>query len=213
MKEDKDVGFEYLTSPDSSYSGLTYGQWTVKWWQWAVSIPAGKNPLLDDRGVNVSMNQPRQDVWFLAGVWAQQKQTHFPSRKCSIPSGTALLIPILNCEGDFIELPEMKKEDELLDYVSKQVLTVDKKECFVDDLPIPPQRVKSDPQFFELDVHPDFDRYHKGGGRTRATSDGYWVFLKPLPEGKHTIRFAGSYYDRDGNNLVSGASYEITVGK
>ena len=56
-------------------------------------------------------------------------------------------------------------------------------------------------------MHPDFDRCHTGG-RTRAGSDGYWVFLKPLPRGKYNIQFEGSYeYGR----LSSGAHYEISI--
>ena len=29
-------------------------------------------------------------------------------------------------------------------------------------------------------------------GKTRAAADGYWIFLKPLPKGKHTLQFNGS---------------------
>jgi hypothetical protein len=198
---------EYYDAGETAY-GLTYGQWTVKWWRWALSIPADKNPLLDETGVNASINQP-QNVWFLGGIWAVGNEVkQLPSRNCLIPAGSSLLIPILNCEADYIELPEIKNEQGLLSYVSAQVNTVEKKECYVNDKSVSPQRVTSDPQIFDLYVHPDFDRYHKGGGKTRATSDGYWVFLKALPEGEHSIRFEGSY---EHGKLVSGASYKIKI--
>ena len=30
------------------------------------------------------------------------------------------------------------------------------------------------------------------GGYTNATADGYWVFLKSLPQGEHNLYFHGS---------------------
>jgi hypothetical protein len=34
--------------PGSKPYGLTYGQWSIKWFQWALSIPNDKNPINDD---------------------------------------------------------------------------------------------------------------------------------------------------------------------
>jgi hypothetical protein len=37
----------------STYSkpyGVTYGEWTAKWWQWVYSIPRNVNPSYDDSG-------------------------------------------------------------------------------------------------------------------------------------------------------------------
>ena len=36
--------------PDSNPYGLTYGDWTARWWQWAYSIPKDVNPSYDDTG-------------------------------------------------------------------------------------------------------------------------------------------------------------------
>ena len=72
-------------TPDSLVSGLSYGQWTVKWWQWSLSIPADRNPVLDNTGINAGENQP-EDVWFLAGIWADGNTMKiFPKRECKIP--------------------------------------------------------------------------------------------------------------------------------
>jgi hypothetical protein len=192
---------------DSTVSGLSYGQWTVKWWQWALSIPKESNPLLDKTGTYAGQKQ-HKDVWFLAGIWADDDEEKiFPKRKCKVPRGRPLLIPILNCEADPIEHPEIRNDQDLLDHVSAQMHKIVKKECFVNEEHIPPQKIRSDPIIFELDLHPDFDRLHVGQ-RTRASADGYWVFLKPLPRGKYNIRFEGSYeYGR----LSSGANYDISI--
>ena len=34
-------------SSDSNLYGLTYGEWTAKWWQWAYSVPKDVNPSFD----------------------------------------------------------------------------------------------------------------------------------------------------------------------
>jgi hypothetical protein len=47
-----------------------------------------------------------------------------------------------------------------------------------------------------------------------AISDGYWVFLKPLPPGNHTIHASGSLVDFTTTgtlNFASESIYHITV--
>ena len=195
-------------SSDSSYAGLTYGQWTVKWWQWAISNPSIKNPVVDDTGQFASINQPIS-VWFLAGVLADEKRDRkFPRRECNIPTGRPILIPILNCETDSVEYPELKKDSDLLSHLKKQVDSIENRSCYINSQEVPPVRVRSDPMIFEIYVHPDFDQKHNKGGLSRAAADGYWVFLKPLPAGKYNINFEGSC---ENGRLNSGAEYQVTV--
>ena len=52
--------------------GATYGTWTVKWWQWLLSIPLDMNPLTDQTGRYWNSAQPLSDVWFLAGNFGSQ---------------------------------------------------------------------------------------------------------------------------------------------
>ena len=194
---------------DSIVSGLSYGQWTVKWWQWALSIAKDINPVFDKTGIYAGQAQPKaKDVWFLAGIWADHEgEKIFPTRKCEVTRTKSLLIPILNCEADPIEYPDINRDQDILDHVSGQMDKVVKKECYVNEELIPPQKVSSDPTIFELDLHPDFDRFQEGQ-RTKASADGYWVFLKPLPRGKYNIRFEGSY---EYGSLSSGAEYDISI--
>jgi hypothetical protein len=200
------MNIEYYSS-DSKYAGLTYGQWTVKWWQWALSIPANRNPVVDETGEKASESQPKE-TWFLAGVLADENEKRkFPSRECSIPVGIPTLIPVLNCEADTLYYPELKNDQDLLDHVRKQAESIEKKEFYINDELIPPQRVHSDPSVFELDIHRDFDKFHNGG-HTRAVADGYWVFLKPLPMGEYALRFSGSC---ENGRLNSGADYRIRI--
>jgi hypothetical protein len=43
--------------PNSHPFGRTYGEWSAKWWQWAVSIPASNSPITDTTGANCAVNQ------------------------------------------------------------------------------------------------------------------------------------------------------------
>lgn len=51
-------------------------------------------------------------------------------------------------------------------------------------------------------------------GTTQAVSDGYWVLLKPLSAGNHTIHMAGSVVNYAAgalNNFANEVTYHITV--
>ena len=60
--------------------GATYGEWSARWWQWALSIPAAVNPILDATGANCARDQV-DDVWFLAGTFGGTV-----TRSCTIPA-------------------------------------------------------------------------------------------------------------------------------
>ena len=72
-------------SIDSKPYGMSYGQWTGKWWQWMLSSPQNVSPLTDQTGNNCGKNQ-NGPVWFLAGT------TGGPAtRSCNIPAGKSML--------------------------------------------------------------------------------------------------------------------------
>jgi hypothetical protein len=192
---------------DSRPYGKTYGQWTVKWWQWALSIPEFMNPVVDEVGKNASVNQPAANVWFLAGKFGTENKD-FPHRECGIPFGRAILFPVINCEANPLEYPQLNTEEEIVDYVSKDEDAIVKKECFLNDVKIPIERVRSDPPAFPLIISRDNALGVKGGGSTIAAADGYWVFLKSLPRGEHTLHFAGAC---ENGRLNSGAHYHLKV--
>src|SRR6478609_9348552 len=48
--------------------GSTYGEWTAKWWQWALSIPKDINPGGDTSGKYCALKQSGP-VWYLSGTF------------------------------------------------------------------------------------------------------------------------------------------------
>ena len=165
------------------------------------------NPVLDESGKFASVNQPSRHVWFLAGKIGSENK-NIPKRTCNIPASRSILFPVINCEANPLESPELVTKRDLMDHVSNDENTIVLKESFVDDKYVTPQRVKSDPEVFEveLDVNNAFGVV--GGGKTFAAADGYWVYLKPLPPGKHSICFRGSC---EYGKLNSGADYHLEV--
>jgi hypothetical protein len=195
----------FYTGESAPY-GKTYGHWTVRWWQWALSIPKSKSPLLDVTGEYSHVNQPSENVWFLAGKMANETMD-VPNRFCTIPAARSILFPVINCEANRLEYPELKTEHDILERVERDEDTIVRKECTMNGKSIPAQRIKSDPLIFELRINED-NPINVKGGTVQASADGFWVFLKPLSTGQYSISFQGSC---EFGKLNSGANYRLKI--
>ena len=187
--------------------GKTYGQWTVEWWRWAYSMSKSQSPLLDTTGEKSSINQPENDVWFLAGIFGTDGQVVLPKRKISIPYGRSILFPVINCEKNSIEDIDLKTDADLIRHVREDEDNIVRKDAFINGIKLPVERIPSDPLVFELTYCHDNAR-GVVAGTARAAADGYYVFLKPLPKGNYDIQFRGSC---EAGRLNSGANYQLAV--
>src|SRR5512134_2842630 len=70
--------------------GQTIGNWGQSWWQWALSFPTIVNPVVVDGSVDCTAGQSGK-VWFLAGNFGGTSE-----RTCTVKSGKALFLPLLN---------------------------------------------------------------------------------------------------------------------
>lgn len=193
-------------TPAAKPYGKTYGYWTVRWWKWFLSTPKSINPVVDWSGKFAYVNQPSNDVWFLAGkVVSEDKK--LPRRFCRIPTGRSILFPVINYEANQLEFPELRTFEDIVDRVKLEEDTITEKTCCVNGISIPPQRVRSDPIIFWLRFGADNVTNAKGGN-AYGSADGYWVFLKPLLPGNYDISFHGSC--RYGK-VYSGARYHIEI--
>jgi hypothetical protein len=164
---------------------MTFGEWTAKWWQWAYAIPKNTNPSYDDTGRYCTVNQ-NGPVWFFPGSYGKDVL-----RQCTVPSGKAILFPILNSECSFAEFPNLNNEEqlrlcakEIQDSVTKTKASIDGKNI----TNLEEYRVQSPLFNFTL---PENNIVDLPPQSTQAVSDGNWVFLKPLSEGEHLISFKG----------------------
>jgi hypothetical protein len=75
---------------------MTYGEWSAKWWQWALTQPSAVNPVTDTTGEHCAQGQSGS-VWFLAGTFFDPAGPIATiARDCTVPIGKALYFPVLN---------------------------------------------------------------------------------------------------------------------
>lgn len=169
---------------DSKPYGLTYGEWSAKWWQWALSIPSTTNPLTDTTGEFCGENQSG-NVWFLAGTIGGSA-----TRTCTIPAGKAIFLPIVNqfdcCEsGQTVE--DMRKNVTFqIDNVTS--MTFDLDGVHLKNL----LNYRAQSPVFSFSLPADNFFGAPAGVYEPTVSDGYYLMLAPLRKGQHTIDFTGS---------------------
>jgi hypothetical protein len=197
-----------LYDANSKPYGRSYGEWTVRWWQWFMSTPIPTNPA--DGGVAYYGSEYKyiinENVCFLWGKVGDEIDT-YPYRCCRIPASYSILFPVINCEANRLEFPGLNTEQALIDHVNADENAIIQKDCEIDGISIAVERVRSDPIIFELRFHPN-NAFGVDGEWAQAAADGYWVFFKRLPKGKHTIKFRGKC---EQGRLKSGADYNLQI--
>jgi hypothetical protein len=182
-----DIYNEIIYRRDENPFGKTWEEWTAKWWQWALSIPIEHNPGNDETGVNFNKNQNYHDVLFLAGTFGGSAE-----REIIIPARRAILMPVINFTTSYAEEPALKSESELISRARYDIDDIVKKEAIVDGMNIQGlEKYRVASPLFDITL-PDNNVIGVQAGPTQGVSDGYWLFLKPLPPGKHEIRAWGS---------------------
>ena len=199
------------TSPifpaNSSPHGQSYGTWNANWWQQVAAIPADSTPLVESGPVDCNLGKGK--VVFLVGTF-----NGTDTRSCTVPKGTALLLPLLNAvctqvagDGNTVK--------ELTDCAAGFAASVDTVDAAVDGKPITGLK----PQFrfpsgaFTLTVPAgsiildDVTGQPVPAGQTLAAADGYYVMLTPLTPGVHTVTFGGTVP----GVFSTEVTYQITV--
>jgi hypothetical protein len=188
--------------------GNTYGEWSARWWQWLLSIPAAMNPSLDTTGEHCAEGQVGP-VWFLAGTFGGSA-----TRTCTVPPRKALFFSMLNavfgaavgdCEPTNPGVP--CNVNELRAAAAATVENPMTLEASVDGVPLQhlgAYRVQS--PVFSLTL-PAAVFGLPSGTSTPNVSDGYWLMLVPLPAGAHTIHFKGV----SNSGFTGEVTYKLTV--
>ncbi len=189
--------------PNSHPYGKNYAQWSARWWQWAMSIPYSSNPIFDQTGADCSLKQSGS-VWFLAGGSANAGAL---TRTCTIPSGKAVLFPIINLLNDYPCPPQFNFEpapgQSLQDFltngnsswpsITQYLEPVTGLAVTVDGVPLQNlsnYRVTSGLFTFTGDpsLTSTFDPCITGMPE-HGVSYGYWIMLAPLSVGNHSLHF------------------------
>ena len=199
------AGNPRILPPGASPYGSTYGEWSVKWWQWVFSLPATNSPIADTGDCSAGQSGP---VWFLAGAFVSTPLT----RTCTVPAGKALFFPIMNAWADNTWCPDWTTYtvDELVGFVQWYMENAGALACTIDGRPVTglgnaatsPYRVG--PQVFSYTLAPEDNIFANGLGPlwgvdlsciadgttvAPAAEDGVYLMVAPLSAGQHTIRF------------------------
>jgi hypothetical protein len=194
---------------DTKPQGQTYGRWAVEWWQWALGVPLATSPLLDATGEFCSQRQV-DDVWFLAG----SVSTDPVVRACEIPAQKSLFFPLINnFYGAFLNDPPETRTEE---FVRSAAACTEPAQIsvWIDGFKVPRPlhfftgESGSLSPLFNIQLPPD-----NVFGATPdvvpelvlnpSAEQGYYLFVRPLGPGQHTIRWVAT-------GCVPGLSQDVT---
>jgi hypothetical protein len=164
----------------------TYAEWAAAWWQWGLGIKKDKNPITDQTGKFAGEGQSGP-VWFLAGNFGGETK-----RTCSIPAGKALFFPVVN-QGPGTSAE--RADEKVLSATAKELMdTAEDLQVIVDEKPLKDVvKYRVATPLFTLNGPDKADAVvDNASGACKMVSDGYWIMLKPLDKGDHTLRIKGT---------------------
>jgi hypothetical protein len=197
-----------LLKPNAVEYNTSFPEWTTTWWKWILSIPESSNPLTDSTGEYCGQGQSGP-VWFLAGTLGGNAE-----RVCTIPQGKPILLPIMNAECSFLDFPAAKTVSELTACSKEDNTKTKQLKASLDGKQLTKldnYRVLS--PLFNITI-PEHNVLGLPGGKTQMISDGFWLFLTPLAQGKHDLQFSGLTPGDPTvgtNNFAVNATYHLTV--
>ncbi|HEY9423022.1 MAG TPA: hypothetical protein VIW92_16540 [Thermoanaerobaculia bacterium] len=189
-----------VVKPGKVFHGASYNELASEWTNWLIAEPIATNPAFDPDGRFCDQNQ-QGSVWFLASTFEG-----VVNRTCEVLADKAIF---LSLGGVFLSFsPEFPAAG---DPCLQMATDLEKVRCDVNnDVPVAPGisfeatldgvpvedlfafRAQSEAGGFTLRVpNPSFltDLGFTPGDRSPAVADGYFLFLKPLKPGVHTLSF------------------------
>jgi len=156
--------------------GLSFGEWSIRWWQWLLMIPKSINPVIDLTGKNASVGQLDPNVFFLCQTIESVKEQ--PKRRITIHRGASVFLPILNWISNFYEHGNSEKE--LIGIAKQRMDTIGNLEFSLDGRNIGGlEKYRFLSKFFVVELPKD-NILDLPAGKARLISDGYWVFTEPI---------------------------------
>lgn len=171
---------QLLLPPDAKVGDETFGELTARWWQWAEWLPIP--PYLDPDGRLCEMGQ-EGDVWFLAGT----DGSFNVKRECVVPSGRYILVPVINMRhsstNEKLPLPCAVLQGGAA--VNNQSLA--SAVALIDGVPV------TDVARYRVRSNGCFPLRAGDDKSPQTAADGYWLLIKPLPPGRHTLVIGANY--------------------
>jgi hypothetical protein len=190
-----------LFSKEEAPFGLSYDDWVSKYWNWTISLSTGEaTPKQNGCLINKS-----ESLVMLMGTTVGGS----PYQVCEISSKHGIMIPLWIAWCDTGDPLSRGYSDEQLTKCARERYNLGniRSEVKVDGLPVAKLDVRMSlisgkldykinsltnvtelyTKGFDLTIPPDTQKAYQVPGTWRAGSHGWFVFLKPLPPGEHTI--------------------------
>ena len=203
-----------FAQPQANAPIQSYGIWTARWWQWALNQTVATSPLLGPDAENPARPYCAYSgldaVWFVSGTLGTAGPV---IRECTVPAGSRLFFPVANY---FFVRDQFLIEENgrwplkwSKDVATAEIDGVLELSATFDGMQIPNLRTyRVASPAFALTLPPGhiFEAFgYPAGLYMPAISDGYWLMLPPLTQGKHTLRL----YARFANGGVLDVTYTI----
>ena len=197
-----------------------YANLTALWWQWVYAQPAidvggtNTNPVFDSTGAYAASGQedgigPDNRIFFLVGSFGSDVV-----RTVTVPEGKALFFPVINYEYDnALDPPTNYEVPKLRELVAAIMDGATSLYARLDGIPLEIFRTKSPTFDYTMpDENSVYDYFGLEGpqfqGRIKpAVSDGYWVYIPPLPPGDYLLEFGGAIPPAFSINIT----YNLTI--
>lgn len=191
MADTGSSGNPNILPPKSSAQGKTYGEWVAAWWQWALSIPADRNPLTDTTG-QFGAEAQGGPMWFLAGTFGNSAD-----RSYVVPQGKMIFLPVFNWifgAGAFDCQPSVPgvtcDVPSLIATAAANTEAATALDVSIDGVAV--QNVRNyraaSPGPFSINYPDNSVTGLPSGNYFPNVADGYWLILTPFAPGAHTIQ-------------------------
>ncbi len=162
---------------DTAPFGLTYGEWTQKWWEWLLSIPKTKSPAIDSNGMHSDVNQTIPFVKFLCQTI--EGVDELPNRFTTLECSHSVLMPIINWLS--ISPDDGSNDEQLLETARQKMDVIKELRVSMNGITFGRELMefRSTSPCFDVEL-PENNILDMSTGIHRAVSDGYWLFLKPM---------------------------------
>jgi hypothetical protein len=197
-------GIDPYTFPvNSSPYGTLFKDWVAKWSAWQNTIPKSQNWNFQNApGVKYVpedcsyLQNPASPVFLLPYVGAERGSV--ATMTCNVPHNKAMLINIDGGTSDYSD-PTVKTKTpaELIRLVTKSNIYPNSFGITLDGHPLAltnDEAYKVQTGLFNLTL-PANNLWGEPAGPDQAITQGWWVMLKPLPPGQHTVHYTTGYRD------------------
>ena len=208
----EDGPFGILVPPNSTPFGMTFGEWSARWWQWAFMPPVDQGPYNwpNETNPDCSIGQ-LGPVWFLVGYSPSPGPVTIT---CHIPSGKVLFFPIINVECSNLEsdpffgaTPEARRQ-----CAQRDIAGIVELKTTIDGQSIKNlTKYRAQSPDFDFTVPPPPNALGISiGAFGQSGADGYYLMPIPCP-GHHTIHIVGELQNSSLGDFKIDTTYQLTV--